>query len=52
MLAYDENSFDIAFLSLDPERLGKNVDDGIFTDFGDNVLADNESDMRTFLSAI
>ena len=50
VLAYESNTADVAFLSLDPERImGETVDDGRFTDFGDNVLHDNRSDMRSFL---
>ena len=51
VMAYEDDSFDVAFLSLDPERLGDNVDDGNFTDFGDNVLDHNEADLRAFLLA-
>ena len=51
VMAYEDDTFDIiAFLSLDPERLGDNVDDGIITDFGDNVLSGKVSAMREFLS--
>jgi hypothetical protein len=47
VLAYD--SLDVAFLSIDPERVGENVDDGMFVDFGDNVLANNKTETRQFL---
>ena len=30
---------DVAFVALDPERIGDAVDDGMITDLGDNVLA-------------
>jgi hypothetical protein len=49
VLAYDDTLV-IAFLSLDPERMGDNiVDDGKFVDFGDNVLAHNKHMTRQFL---
>lgn len=40
VMAYDDDeaSYDVAFLSLDPERVGENVDPGTFTDFGDDVV--------------
>lgn len=51
VLAYDDTLMDIAFLSLDPERVGENVDDGGFTDFGDDVVDSGKHDaMRQFLS--
>jgi len=31
--------FDIAFLSMDPERMGETTNDGLFQDIGDNVLS-------------
>ena len=36
-LAYD-SILDVAFVALDPERIGDAVDDGMITDLGDNVL--------------
>lgn len=49
-MAYD--GLDIAFLSLDAERVGENVDDGRIMDLGDNVLEDGKraATMRRFLS--
>ena len=35
VLAYDDN-YDVAFVGLDPKRLGESTDDGTMTDFGDN----------------
>jgi len=36
-LAFD-HILDVAFVALDPERIGEAVDDGMMTDLGDNVL--------------
>jgi hypothetical protein len=50
-MAYDDALLDVAFLSLDPERVGENVDPGTFTDFGDDVVDRGKRDaMRLFLS--
>ena len=50
VMAYDEGN--IAFLSLDPERVGENVDPGTFTDFGDDIVDRGKHDaMRLFLSS-
>ena len=48
VLAYDDTHdiLDVGFLSMDPERIGDIVDDGIFIDFGNNVLSKNK---REFL---
>jgi hypothetical protein len=35
VVAYD-NMLDVAFVALDPERIGETTDDGMITDFGDN----------------
>ena len=39
-LAFD-SILDVAFVALDPERIGDAVDDGMVTDLGDNVLTYN-----------
>ena len=36
-IAFD-HILDVAFVALDPERIGEAVDDGMMTDLGDNVL--------------
>jgi hypothetical protein len=48
VLAYS-GDLDVAFLSLDPERIGETVDDGTFTDFGDDVLCNKVRELKSFL---
>ena len=49
VLAYDGS--DVAFLSIDSERLGESNDDNCFNDLGNNVIAHNKEDIRNFLKA-